>query len=177
MNKENWSNVDKVIQRYRFDLLKNMLKCDKAFWDTITAIKIIARNYQSYEKDKKNTYIRIIYVHYTDSYNLNDYCHHEESETDDIPIISKETRLEFGYYNGKFFIEGKTPIKVYSKRDNSKQPVTYSDTYEHELDEYTQSILLDEYADNKNIPEWLLITFFKSIKTDIEKVINEMSFE
>jgi hypothetical protein len=165
--------VDKLIQKYRFDIIKQLINRDKDHWDTIDAIKIVARN-----NEKKS--LTIIYNHQTDHYNLNDYCFHDESETDDVPIINKETRIEFGYTNDKFYIKGSTPIRVYSKRDSPKIPVVFSDTYEHELDEYTQSILLEEYTDNKNIPEWLVISFFNSIKRgsiDILGLIADLSFD
>lgn len=170
-----WADVDRTIQKYRADVIKNLIKCDKEFWDTITTLKITAYRHT----EEKNTYLKVIYVHTTDNYNLNDYCYHEESETDEVPIISKESRLEFGYMNGKFYINGKTPIRVYSKRDNPKLPIAYNNTYEHEIDESTQSILLSEYADNKNIPEWFLVLFFKMLYSGkkIDTLISELSFE
>ena len=170
---EMWSNVDRSIQKYRFDVIKKFIDCGAEFWDTLSGIKIAAH------EEEKNLVLRVVYVHATDNYNLNNYCYHAESESEEISSIYKETKLEFGYCANKFYINGKTPIRVYSKRDNLKLPIAYSNTYEHEIDECEQSILLQEYADNKNVPEWFLIAFFKMLfsnKITIEELIKSLSF-
>lgn len=176
MSVETKANVDKIIQKYRFSTIKNIIGYDKDFWDTINAIRITAY------KHTNEAFLKISYIHYTEQYNINDYRYHDDhdgqDDQDDHPEYNRrETLLEFGYNKNEFYINGTTPIRVYTKRDSPKRPIMYNDTYEHELDEYTQSILLDEYTFNKNIPEWFMIAFLKSIKSNIEQLINDLSFE
>ena len=164
------SEIDRIIQKYRFNTIKVLLSSSDEFWDTIEGIKIIVQP----------KCLRILYNHVTDQYNLNDYCLHDESENEDIQPQKKNSRLEFGYKDGDFYISGKTPIRVYSKRETPNLPTTYSKTYEELIDEDTQTMLIENYISNKNIPEWLIIAFFKSLKckkTNISTLISELCFD
>ena len=164
-------DIERIIQQYRFGIIKNILKKDNYFMDTITGIKITA----------STNNIKIIYNHHSDDYNINDYCLHEDSEDEDLVSLSnKITRIEFGFINDKFYISGKTPLKVYTRRDNVATPFLCSLTYEHLLDEYEQNTLLDKYMNNKNIPEWFVISIFKAIKLNyinINDLIRNMCFD
>ena len=165
--------LEKAIQKYRIDYIKRLINASEDHWSTISSIIV------SSSCDEKNANLSLTYEHHTDLYNLNDYCFNDESESEDSLSISRNTVLECGYSNGKFFITGKTPIRVYSKRNAGKRPIVYSTTYEHEIDEINQNILLQEYADNKNVPEWLIISLFNVLKTsdiDIEVLIADLSF-
>jgi len=166
--------IEKLIQTYRYSSLKNLMDKTDDFWDTISGIKITALG-------DKTPSIKIIYVHYTEHYTLNDYCLNEDSETEEAEnMMVKETRIEFGYSEGRFYISGKTPIRVYSKRDSPQIPYAYSSTYEHELDDCNQALLLDKYLDNKNVPEWLAIGFFKALRlgyANIDKMVADLNFK
>lgn len=167
------AKIERIVQNYRIETLKKIINVNDDHWNTIMSINITSGC------DEKNPHLSIVYEHHTDMYNLNDYCFNDESESEESVSISKNTILECGYISGKFYICGKTPIKVYSKRNSSRRPIVYSTTYEHEIDEINQTILMQEYADNKNVPEWLIISFFNVLKTsdiDIEFLISELSF-
>ena len=168
------SAIEKLILDYRYSIIKNLLSKPESFWNTISDIKISTSCNKSYD-------VKIVYTHRTESYELNDYCLNEESESEEgSNPITKETRIEFGYCDGKFYINGKTPIHVYSKRDVPHIPYTYSSTYEHELDDCSQALLLDKYLDNKNIPEWLVIGFFKALKlkyVNINTIVEQLHFK
>lgn len=162
--------IEKQVQEFRYTYLKNLVCKTDDFWNTITDIKIIA----SYNKTSD---IKISYTHLSEQYAINDYCLNEDSETEEVDnFMNKETRIEFGYRDRRFYINGKTPIRVYSKRDALHIPYAYSSTYEHELDEPNQALLLDKYLNNKNIPEWLVIGFFKALRLEYANIDNMADF-
>ena len=72
------SNIEKLIQGYRFNIIKMLLDRNDTFWQSISGIKMIAM---------KNG-LKIVYSHITDNYTLNDYCLHDESESDEIDLPS-----------------------------------------------------------------------------------------
>jgi hypothetical protein len=162
--------IENHIQNFRYTYLKNLVCKSDDFWNTITNIKIISHY-------NKISDIKISYTHSAEHYSINDYCLNEDSETEESDtFVNKETRIEFGYHDRRFFINGKTPIRVYSKRDALHIPYAYSSTYEHELDEPNQALLLDKYLNNKNIPEWLVIGFFKALRLEYANIDNMADF-
>ena len=169
------TEVERVIQKYRFDTIKNLLEKDNDFWPSIIGIKFAA----AYDQEKKNKNFQCVYLHHTDSYNPNDYCRNEDEEKQ-VDIINKSTKIEFGYANECFYITGDTNINVYARRGTPDIPIVFNTKYEAWLDDYEQSELLDGYAENKNIPEWFAISFFKSIKfgrVKITELINSLYFD
>lgn len=177
------NDVERVIQKYRFDIIKSIIDKDNEFWQTIKGIRISTLNVV----EKKIKSFKCYYVHYTDSYNSNDYCQMDESypqlskyqDENNADTIIKETKLDFGYENDNFYINGNTTLDVYSKRDASDIPIVFNTTYETWLDDYEQSELMNNYVENKNIPEWLAIAFFRSVRLgyiNINSLINDTYF-
>jgi hypothetical protein len=161
-----------LLQKFRYEYLKELINKDSDFWNTIDAIKITSRY------DNINPYINVDYIHETKLFSPSDYSLNPDE--DDLTISHKKTPLQFGYKNGKFYINGKTNIGVYSKRDNPNVPLTYNELYDSRIDQLTQTTLMQKYHKNKNIPEWLAIAFMNVIRFDeksIRAIINDISFE
>jgi len=170
-------DVEKVIQRFRINVLKNLIQKDDEFWSTIVGLKF---SILCDPKTKIKTF-RCVYRHQTDNFNIDDYDYRDDDEFErKNEPISKSTILEFGYYNESYYVTGVTDIKVYTKKDLPDIPFTLNNKYEARLDDYEQSELLNKYTENKNIPEWFLISFFKALKLEkikISELLNQLCFE
>lgn len=165
--------VERVIQKYRFETLKQIIIKEPEFWQTITGIKIAIT--QDSEKKTKN--FRCVYMHHTDYLNVNDYLPDGEEHDDSATDEAKDTKLEFSYIDENFYIAGSKNIQVYLRKDI---PIAFNYNYEAKLDEYEQSSLLERYSENKNVPEWFAIAFFRAIKLGLIKItslINELHFD
>ena len=68
------TEVERVIQKYRFDAIKNLLERDSDCWSSIVGIKFAI----TYNPEKKIKNFQCVYLHHTDNYNSNDYCRNEE---------------------------------------------------------------------------------------------------
>lgn len=157
--------IERVIQKYRFESLKQFITKDPEFWQTITGIKVAV----TYNPEKKVKNFQCVYLHHTENFNNNDYVL-EEDYDDDLYDEMKDTKLEFGYIDDTFYIVNSKNIKVYSKRESPELPVAFNFKYEAKLDEFEQSDLLERYSENKNIPEWFAISFFRAIKNGLTKI-------
>ena len=170
------SEVGRVIQKYRFETIKSLLSKDLEFWQTITGIKIAV----TYNIEKKTKNFQCVYLHHTDAYNPGDYNKNEDDGYDYPPDEVKDTKIEFGYVNDSFYIVGSKVVQVYVKRDSPDIPIAFNVKYEAQLSDYEQSELLEGYSENKNIPEWFAITFFRALKLGhikIDHLINDLYFE
>lgn len=158
--------IERVIQKYRFELLKQIITKDSEFWQTIAGVKIAV----TYNSEKKTKNFQCVYLHHTENFNDNDYLPDDEDHNDDLYDETKDTKLEFGYIDDTFYIVNSKNIQVYSKRESPELPVAFNFLYETRLDEYEQSNLLERYSENKNIPEWFAIAFFTSIRLGAIKI-------
>lgn len=170
------NEVERVIQKYRFESIKSLLSKDQEFWQTIAGIKIAVT--QNTEKKTKN--FQCVYLHHTDAYNSDAYNKNEDEHDEYSPDEIKDTKIEFGYVNDNFYIVGSKIVQVYSHRETPDIPIPFNVKYETKLDDYEQSDLMEVYSENKNIPEWFAITFFRAIKIGPIKVtnlINDLYFD
>lgn len=166
-------NVDHIIQRYRFETIKTLIDKPKEFWDTIVGLKISVA-----DSKKKTKNFHCVYKHYTEQFSESDYSNDDIDEKNNS--TSKTSLIQFGYLNDEFYITGQTAIRVYSKRETPHLPIPYNVKYEARLDDYEQSELLNDYAENRNIPEWFAITFFKMLGNEIigiNGLIDKLYFE
>jgi len=122
---------------------------------------------------------RIKYDHHTDKYNVNDYNNSADSD-EETEIKEKKTTVSFGVSN-KYYIKTSSTqyirFKIYM---NSKKELRIiNEYYDIELDLEEQEVLLERYANNKNIPEWLAIRFFRFMSENEwynEEIIHHFSF-
>ena len=172
------SDVGRVIQKYRFETIKSLFLKDLEFWQTITGIRIAV----TYNLEKKTKNFQCVYMHHTDAYNINNYHKNEDHEEDlnDSGDEIKDTKIDFGYVNDSFYIVGSKVVQVYAKRETPDIPIAFNVKYEAQLSDYEQSELLEGYSENKNIPEWFAVTFFRALKLGHIKIvdlINELYFD
>ena len=169
------TEVERVIQKYRFETIKDLLLKDNEFWQTITGIKFAITT----NSEKKTKNFQCVYLHHTDNYNLNNYNWDDDNDDDESDEV-KDTKIEFGYVNDNFYVAGSKFIKVYAKRETPDIPIAFNAKYEARLDDYEQSDLLELYSENKNIPEWFAIAFFRFLKLGYVKIgnlINDLYFD
>lgn len=118
----------------------------------------------------------ISYNHITDMYNSNDYTYTEDSETEENEDIGhKETVISFGK-NSKYFIRGGVKLTIY--RNTAGELRVINPDYEFDIDLDEQRQLVQTYADNPNLPEWLAIKVFLYLsdnKWDDQSLINHLS--
>lgn len=108
---------------------------------------------------------QISYVHKTSQYNATDYfvqdddvenTNEDDSDSSNTSVV-RETKISFGKLK-KYFVKGGIKLNVY--RNTAGELRVANPKYEFELDLDEQRQLVERYADNIHMPEWLAIKVF-----------------
>lgn len=126
--------------------------------------------------------LSIRYVHHTNYYDENNYVNNSDSNIETEPY-EKNTTIEFGVVlipdkNPKYYLKGNKSARFKIYRKSSKILSIINKDYNIELDIMEQIALIERYSKNKNIPEWLALKVFLSIREnewDDTSVINYFS--
>ena len=101
----------------------------------------------------------ITYNHHTEQYDENNYIYNYDSEIETEPH-TRHTTVTFGKKNKYFIKTGNTTNRFKIYRNSNKELRIINTDYCIELDPDDQIELLQRYASNRDIPEWLAIKFF-----------------
>lgn len=116
----------------------------------------------------------ISYTHQTDKYDPSAYAYNDDSAGDDEYNVH-ESRISFGK-SKRYFIKGGIKLNVY--RNSAGELRIINPDYEFDLDLDEQRSLIDKYAQNKDIPEWMAIKvmlYISDNKWDDQSIINHFS--